>query len=277
MSTLIGVCTWSLDRHDVVRGIKLAGGELGLPVAQIAFFTENAVRRADPDAIVRAAQDANVRLVGTFVGFEREDYSSIVRLAATGGYLPDEEYPTRLATTLEAGKLTAALGCRSLAVHVGTVPRESTSPPYTKLVCRVREVADELAELDDLRLLLETGRESAEVLLGFLHAVGRSNVAVNFDPANFVALGTDDPARAVSQLKGFIENVHMKDATCSEQPGLEYGRPTPLGLGDAAIPRVVSKLRATGYTGPLLIERSGGASDLETIRHAVSYLRSLLD
>ena len=138
-------------------------------------------------------------------------------------------------------------------------------------------MADELAELDDLRLLLETGRESAEVLLGFLHAVGRSNVAVNFDPANFVALGTDDPARAVSQLKGFIENVHMKDATCSEQPGLEYGRPTPLGLGDAAIPRVVSKLRATGYTGPLLIERSGGASDLETIRHAVSYLRSLLD
>ena len=271
----IGVCTWSLDRHDIVRGIELAGGELGLRVVQIGFFTQEAVRCADSCAIRQACARADVGLVGAFVGFEGEDYSSIDRIAVTGGYTPSETYPSRFAATLEVARLTVELGCRSVAVHVGTIPQDSNSPVYGTLVERVSEVADALADMD-VRLLIETGRESADTLLGFLAVIGRPTIGVNFDPGNLVVYGSDDPAQAVVKLGKRIENVHLKDALQSARPGVEYGRPASLGTGDAAIPRVISKLRVTGYAGPLLVETSSRDAGVETVQRAVDYLHSMV-
>jgi sugar phosphate isomerase/epimerase len=272
----IGVCSWSIDRHDVVRSIESAGDQLDLRAVQIGFFTEEAVRKADPDAIVRAAILANVTLVGAFVAFEREEYALIERIAATGGYALDEEYPARLGVTRDVAKITAAVGCRSLALHVGTIPADARSPVYEKLMSRVREAADAVADFD-MRLLAETGRESADVLLAFLESVDRPNLGVNFDPANFVIYGTDDPPRALVRLKGLIGHVHVKDARQSARPGTQFGQPAPVGSGDAGIPRVVSELRAQDYSGPLLIECGRQQAGMDGVRSAASYLRSVLE
>lgn len=272
----IGVCTWCLDRDDVVNGIELARSRLNVNVVQIGFFSEECVRRADSEAIVRAARNADMQLAGVFIGFEGEDYSSIASVASTGGLLPDAEYPTRRAIIGTAGELADAIGCRSLALHVGTIPADSESPDYLKLVNRAREVADMLAENGDVRLLLETGRESAATLMEFIDTLGKPNVGVNFDPANFIAYGADEPIKAVRTLGERIELVHMKDATASDRPGFSFGRPAPLGAGDATIPRLVSKLRAAEYAGPLLVECSRGHSDTASLLNALAYLGSLL-
>jgi len=284
----IGVCGWCLDRHDVRRSIEVAGRDLGLRYAQVGFFTEQAVRNADAAAIVEAARTADVTLVGAFVAFEGEDNASIARIAATGGFMPDNLYASRLAIARSIADLAAVLQCPSLTVHAGTVPTDVTSPAYTKLLDRVREVADYTAERG-LRLLLETGRESAGALLRFIDAVDRINVGVNFDPGNFIFYGADEPVAAVTKLKGRIDLVHLKDAIRSPRPGMDYGRPSSLGAGDVQIARVISKLRATGYRGPLLIEcdarnistnaleRWGERfSKLDAIRIAADYLRTLL-
>ena len=271
----IGVCGWSIDRHDVARGIALAGTELELRAVQIGFFTEKAVSEADPDAIGRAAESAGVTLTSSFVAFEGEDYSSIARIAETGGFAWDEAYEKRLAVTRDVADLTARVGCPAVAVHVGTIPENPSSDLYSRLTKRVREVADLLAD-GNLRLHIETGREPARVLSAFIEAVDRQNVGVNFDCGNFVVYGTDDPVEAVAQLAGLIENVHLKDALRAAHPGIEYGRPTPMGQGDAHIARVVSELRTTGYGGALLIECSSSDAGLEAVRRAADYLRTLV-
>jgi sugar phosphate isomerase/epimerase len=271
----IGVCGWCIDRHDARRSLEVAGRELGLRFAQIGFFTELAVRTADQAAMVEGARAADLTLVGAFVAFDGEDYASIARIDETGGFMPDDPYPARLAITRAVASLASEARCPSLSVHAGTVSSDVSSPAYTKLVTRVREVADYAAELR-LRLLLETGREPSDVLLRFIDAVDRSNVGVNFDPGNFIIYGTDDPVAVVTKLKGRIELVHLKDAVRSARPGVDFGRPASLGVGDVQIARVVSKLRATGYRGPLLIEYDSRETGLDAIRNAADYLRTLL-
>jgi sugar phosphate isomerase/epimerase len=54
------------------------------------------------------------------------------------------------------------------------------------------------------------------------------------------------------------------------------GRPASLGAGDMQIARVISKLRATGYRGPLLIECDTSKTGLDAIRNAADYLRTLV-
>jgi sugar phosphate isomerase/epimerase len=283
----IGVCSWSVDREDVCHALEVVGLELGLRVAQIGFFGAGVVERADADAICRAAERADVVLAGGFLGFDREDYASIESIAATGGFAFDEEYRARLSVTVKAAELIqkcarrhsagpdAARAAACLAVHAGTIPSENESPVYGKLVDRTAEVADLLAE-HGVRLLLETGRESAEVLDRFIETVGRRNIGVNFDPGNFVVYGTDDPGKAVSLLRDRIENIHMKDACRSERPGKQYGRPAELGRGDVNVPQVLGEFLASGYRGPLLIERGGRQADLDRLQDAIDYIGDLL-
>jgi sugar phosphate isomerase/epimerase len=283
----IGVCSWSVDRADVCHALEIAGLTLGVRVAQIGFFGAGAVERAGADAICRAADRADVVLAGGFIGFDREDYSSIESIAATGGFGFDAEYGARQSVTCKAAELLrtctltqtpgpdGAPAAACLAVHVGTIPSETDSPVYGKLVDRTGEAADLLADRG-IRLLLETGRESAEVLDRFIETLGRKNVGVNFDPANFVVYGTDDPREAAAVLKRRIEKVHMKDACRSERPGKQYGRPAELGRGDVDVARVLGELIAGGYRGPLLIERGGRQADLHCLQEAIDYLGNLL-
>jgi sugar phosphate isomerase/epimerase len=272
----IGICSWCIDRHDVLPAIQVAGGELDVRVVQLGFFTAAALEQAKADTIRETARAAKVSLAGVFIGFEGEDYSSIDRIAATGGYAPDDLYAERLVLTRDAASLAASLGCPCVAVHAGTMPSDHTSPLHIKLVHRTRDVADVLAE-HGVRLLLETGRESIDTLLGFMAGVDRENVGVNFDPGNLVIYGTDEPADAVAKVSGRVDIVHVKDAKRSARPGIDYGQPMPLGTGDAQIPRVLGKLRATGYDGPLLVEIPARGSDLQRLRGAIDYLHSLLD
>ena len=270
----IGVCGWSLERHDALRSIATAA-EAGLRVIQLGFFTRDAVENADARAIRAKADASGVTICGAFIAFEGEDYSSIARIAATGGLRPNDAYAERFRLTQQVAKLAVTVGATSLAIHAATIPYDSVDPAYATLSSRVREVADALAGWN-LNLLLETGRESADTLLRFFDAVGRDNIAVNFDPANFIIYGTDDPVAAVSKLRDRIELVHLKDASRSVRPGVDYGRAAAFATGDVQIARVVSKLRATGYRGPLLIECDTRESGLDAIRNAADYLRTML-
>ncbi len=270
----IGVCGWCLDRHDVSRSVAVAA-ELNLRWIQIGFFTAAAIENADWTAIRRVAGERRVNICGVFVAFEGEDYSSIARIAATGGLRPDCALAERVGLIRRVAEQAHAIGAQSFAIHAATIPTDAADPAHSILVSRTREVAGDLAE-HKLTLLLETGRESAETLSRFLDSVDRPNVAVNFDPANFVVYGTDDPMNALTKLRGRIELVHLKDAIRSARPGVDYGAPAAFGAGEVPIARIVSKLRAMQFRGPLLIEATGPHATPESIGHAASYLRSML-
>jgi len=272
----IGVCSWSIDRHDVVAAIRQARAELGVDTVQVGFFGADAVERADCEAIRAAAEAEGVSLVGTFIGFDGEDYASIERITETGGFTPDDAYPARLALARRVAVLTADLGCSRLAVHPATIPADLTSPVYAMLVKRLGEVADAVAA-HGVRLLLETGREPISTLMRFIGDVGRESVAVSFDPGNLVVYGADDPVRAVGELGNLIEIVHIKDARRSSRPGLDFGQAAPVGQGDVQIPRVLDELAKLAFTGPVLLEVKSAPGDRQTVRSAIDFVRSILE
>jgi sugar phosphate isomerase/epimerase len=271
----IGVCGWCIDRDDPGRSIEIASTVLGLPIVQIGFFSQHALQAADGNRLRQRARDARAHVIAAFAGFEDEDYSSLERITATGGLLPEATYRKRLQIVRGVADLALTLGCEVVGIHHGTVPQQAASPQYLELVERCREVADVLAE-KGLRLVLESGREPADRLAAFLDAVDRDNLGACFDPGNHVIYGTDDPTEAVRDLRGRVALVHVKDAVPATQPGVMLGRKAPLGAGHVEVARVVSKLRASGYDGPLLLEVDAKDSGLDAIREAADYLRSML-
>lgn len=277
----IGLCSWTLDRSDVVGAVVRGGAMLGEKQAgerspmQIGFFSRESLASADADAIQAASANASVDVVGVFVAFEGEDYSSIDRIAETGGLGSADSAEDRIGQIERGGKLAAALGAGHVAIHVGTIPENHDHPRRAALLERTKRAAALLRDAG-CELLLETGRESADVLTAFIDELGEANVHVNLDPGNFATYGTDDPANAARALRGRVRCVHAKDATSPAEPGVRLGASATIGMGDAQIPRVLNKLRAGGYDGPVLIECNAREENDEAARQAIDYLRSML-
>ncbi|MEP0841336.1 MAG: sugar phosphate isomerase/epimerase [Phycisphaerae bacterium] len=268
----IGVCTWSLHIPDLSQTLLTIQERLGLRLIHLGFFDD---AYKNPDALLKLVKDSGLEVSATCVGFAGEDYSTIQKIAATGGYLPDDDWEHRYAKTVAVADLTRQLGVELLSVHVGFVPHDRHEPKYAVMVDRVRRVADALGERG-LTLVAETGQEKAADLIAFMDAVARPNLAVNFDPANMILYGVGDPVEAVGLLRERIAHVHMKDANWARNPMQEWGEEVVLGAGEADIPRVVSKLRSTGYRGPLIIEREAGNQRIADILEGKKLLESLV-
>ncbi len=268
----IGVCSWSLKIPDLGETLKTIRETLGLRLVQIGWWDESF---RDTDRVLGIIKNSGLEVSATCIGYKEEDYSTIQAIAETGGYKPDKYWETRYARTVALADFTRQLGVKLLATHIGFVPHDRKDPQYQVMVDRLKKVCDALGQRG-VALVMETGQERAEDLLAFIGAVGYDNIRVNFDPANMVLYGVGDPVEAVGILKDKIAHVHMKDANWSKVPMKEWGEEVVLGSGEADIPRVVSKLRAGGYQGPLVIEREAGNQRLADIQEAIALLRGML-
>lgn len=268
----IGVCTWSLHIPDLGETLATVRDKLKLNVIHLGFFDDG---YKEPGRIIDMVKAAGLTVSATCVGFVGEDYSTIANIARTGGYMPDDVFEDRFAKTVAVADITRKLGTDMLSVHIGFVPEDHADPKHDVMVDRARRLADALGERG-VKLVMETGQESPENLVAFMDAVGRPNLGVNFDPANMILYGVGEPVDAVTLLKDRIMHVHMKDANWSAKPKQEWGEEVVLGTGEADIPRIVSKLRAQGYTGTLAIEREAGNQRIADITEAIRLLKSLL-
>jgi sugar phosphate isomerase/epimerase len=134
------------------------------------------------------------------------------------------------------------------------VPHDRSLPLYREIVAVARDVCDHCAALDQ-SLHLETGQETADDLLAFIHDVERSNLGINFDPANMILYGTGEPIAALKKVGRFVKSVHCKDGKWAQNPGKEWGQEVPLGAGDVGMENYLRTLKEIGYDGPLTIER----------------------
>lgn len=268
----IGVCSWSLKMPDLDQCLGTIRDTLGLALVQIGFWGDE---YKDTDRILKLVAKYGLEVSATSLGFAEEDYTTIQTIAATGGFKPDGYWEQRLAKTAAYADFTKALGLTKLACHIGFVPHDAADPQYRVMVDRIKRVCDELVKRG-VTLVMETGQEKAPDLLGFIAAVGRPNIAINFDPANMILYGVGEPVEAVGLLAGKIVHCHMKDAIWSKEPTKTWGEEVVLGTGQADIPRIVSKLRAGGYKGPLVIEREAGNDRVADIKEAIALLKSLV-
>lgn len=266
----IAVCSWSLQPKDMAELVSQVK-QLGLSHMQLAVVPIAMLDDKRKHSELGHLRTSGLQLTGTMMHFPGEDYSTIAKIRETGGYLPDAEWPVRKRLTEAAAALSAELGAKLVLTHVGFVPHKGQAG-YDTMIGRVREVAGVLGK-HGLTLIMETGQEKAAELLSFLDDLKTPNVAINFDPANMILYGAGDPIEAIKTLGKHIRHVHVKDATASSRPGVDWGAEVPFGTGQVGAKQFLDALHAVGYRGALAIEREAGEQRLADVKHAIEVLQ----
>lgn len=269
----IGVCSWSLhpkDTADLASQVKQAG----LSHVQLGLAGLSSMAGKDQHQELAHLKNNHIQITGGMVGFAGEDYSTIANIRKTGGFVPDTDWPARKAITQQAAQLAQELNLPHISAHVGFVPPRGQGG-YNTVIHRIREIADLFAN-HNLSLLMETGQERAEELLKFLHDLKRPNVFINFDPANMILYGAGDPIEAIKTLGSYIKHVHVKDATASANPGIDWGAEVPFGTGQVNPKQFLQALHEVNYKGPLCIEREAGTQRLTDVKTATETLKRAL-
>jgi sugar phosphate isomerase/epimerase len=240
---------------DAGLGVHLGvAHELGVPTIQLhAPRAASRTPRRARDFLARVT-DLGMQITVVFGGFEGESYADIPTVKRTVGLVPPETCAARLKEMKEIADFTRLLGVDVVGLHVGCVPHEAADPIYGQVIAVARDLCDH-CRAQRQRVHLETGQESADVLLTFLADTGCDNLFVNFDPANMILYGSGDPIDALQKVARYVRSVHCKDARWAARPGEEWGAEVPLGQGDVGMERFLVTLKAIGYDGPLTIER----------------------
>lgn len=270
----IGVMFWAgRDPRETLRELKGLGvrsGQIGIP----GELPLDGVAAAWKQAL----EEEDFTIVTVFAAYEGENYADIPTVQNTVGWIPRATREQREKRTYEVSEFAACIGAPAIALHVGFVPESDRDPDYIAVREMTRRVCDHAAGHGQI-FALETGQEPAEVLLRFFLDVNRENLRLNFDPANLILYGSDNPIEALDKLGRFVASVHCKDGDWppKDKPGA-LGEEKPLGQGSVGMDKFIAKLKRIGYKGPLCIEREGTSPEqrIADIKGAIALLRRLV-
>ena len=241
---------------DAGLGVRLdVAQELAVPTVQIHAPHKQTRTAKAADEFLAKCRAAGITVTAVFGGFDGESYADIPTTVRTVGLVPRETRAARLAEMTEISDFAKLLRCDTVALHIGFVPT-GKGPDYKDIVTCTRDLLDHVAG-NGQRLNLETGQESADHLLEFIHDVARDNLFINFDPANMILYGSGEPIEALRKVGKYVRSVHCKDGKWAApgKRGQEWGTEVPLGQGDVGMENYLRTLKEIGYTGPLTIER----------------------
>jgi sugar phosphate isomerase/epimerase len=252
----IGVMFWAgSDPNETIRELKSWGvrcGQMGIP-------GEMQLEGVGP-RWKQALADEDFTVVTVFAAYVGESYADIPTVEQTVGFVPSATRAERELRTFAVSDFAAEIGVAGIATHVGFVPEDQSSEDYTGVLKVVRRVCDHAAGYGQT-FALETGQESAPALREFLLAAQRTNLGINFDPANMILYGTGDPIAALDILAPHVLTVHCKDGDWPPRAIRgALGHEQPLGEGSVGMARFIAKLKEIGYRGPLTIEREASDS-----------------
>src|SRR5262245_26134067 len=269
----LAVCSWSLqptDPQQLVQHLRT----IGVSRVQLALDP----LRENPAVWGSTAElfgQHKIGIVSGMFGTVGEDYSTPESIRRTGGLVPDDTWEENWENAQVNAGLAAQLGLRLVTFHAGFLPHEESDPEFEKLQHRIRLVAD-LFAAKGIDLAFETGQETADTLKGFLQKLGRSNIGVNFDPANMLLYDQGDPIEALRTLAPWVKQCHIKDANRPKSPGA-WGDELPAGTGQVNWKQFFAVLREQQFAGWCAIEREAGTQrvkDIVTAREMVEALES---
>jgi len=211
-------------------------------------------------------KQAGVSIVSGMFGCVGEDYSTLETIRATGGLAPDASWEQNWENIQGTVELAQRLGLKLVTFHAGFLPHETSDPSYAKLKQRLIQTADAFHACG-IMLGLETGQETAAALSDFLQRLAKSNLGVNFDPANMLLYDKGNPIKALRTLGPWIRQVHIKDAARTKVPGT-WGAEVVAGTGEVDWVAFFKTLAQVGFQGDLCIEREAGDQRVADIRAA---------
>lgn len=270
----IGVCSWSLQVTSIPELRRLLD-QLGVNTIQIACGDPHHASWEEGDGMPAAARAAGFDMTAAMLGFPGEDYTTPQTIKETGGFGNPATRAERMERLKWGLGRCKALGLDLLTLHGGFLPEpeDADRKPFLDTLGQAAALAAE----QGIRLGLETGQETADLLRRTLDDLQCSNVKVNFDPANMLLYDMGDPIRAVEILGPDICSVHCKDANRPTTAGA-WGEEVPLGQGQVGMRQFIDALKRVGYTGPLVIEREVGdqAGRIRDTAHGIQVLRDIL-
>lgn len=266
----IGLVVWAEKSADAtlayLTGFGLHATQLGVPPG---IDCERSL-----DSWKSALQQNGVTATSAVCCYEGEDYANIERVHETVGFTVEKYRAERIERTKQIAKFAHGLGISAVSCHIGFIPENRETTLYTEMCDLTRVLCDACAAYAQ-NFVLETGQESAKVLLGFIADVERPNLKVNFDPANMVLYGSGDPIEALALLQDHVLSVHCKDGL-PPAPGTGLGKEVALGDGKVDFPAFLAQLKKMSYQGLLTIEREepDAATRANDIRTAISRLNA---
>ena len=267
----LAVCSWSVQPSSPQElAAKLE--DIGIRRVQLALDP----LRENPkvwDATEACFRDKGISVVSGMFGCVGEDYSTLQSIRDTGGLAPDSTWEQNRQNIRATVPIARRLGLKLLAFHAGFLPHDESDPNFGKMLGRLSEVADVFADAG-MNLGLETGQETAPVLLEVLQKLNKKNVGVNFDPANMILYDKGNPIEALRVLGGWVRQVHIKDAVRTKVPGT-WGEEVPVGTGQVDWRAFMTTLNAHNSTCDLVIEREAGQQRVADIRFAKQTLERI--
>jgi sugar phosphate isomerase/epimerase len=214
--------------------------------------------------------EKGITIVSGMFGCVGENYSTLETIRVTGGIAPDSTWDQNRKNIQATAGLAQQLGLKLVTFHAGFLPHDDKDPAAVRMQQRLGEVAEMFAAVG-VALGLETGQETAPVLLHLLRKLNRPSLGVNFDPANMLLYDKGDPVDALQTLGPWIRQIHIKDARRTKVPGA-WGEEVAVGAGEVDWPAFFSVLDKLKYTGDLVIERESGNQRVADIRQAKDVL-----
>ena len=267
----IAVCSWSLQPEspqDLIGKAKATG----ISRIQLALDPLREAPGLWGDT-PRLLWQAGVTTVSGMLACVGEDYSTLETIRATGGIAPDATWEQNWKNIQADAAIAQKQGLKLVTFHAGYLPPDEADPAFGKLQHRLGLVAD-LFAARGIVLALETGQETAAALRRLLLGLRRSNIGVNFDPANMILYDTGDPIAALRQFGPWIRQVHIKDARRTKVPGT-WGEEVVVGTGDVDWTAFFSTLRSLNFTGDLCLEREAGGQRVADLRSGRQFLERL--
>jgi sugar phosphate isomerase/epimerase len=273
----LGLMFWAnRDSRTILSEIR----DLGLHAGQLGVPPELDCDRS-LDAWKSGLAEFDFAATSAVCSYAGEDYSHIETVHATVGFTTESLRADRVARTRQVSDFAKALGIPGVSCHIGFIPDDPSEPLYADLAELTRSLCDHCGG-NGQNFVLETGQESAEVLLGFLANVGRDNLKVNFDPANMIMYKSGDPVAALRILAPHVVSVHCKDANfpadAAKAEGF-LGAECALGDGEVDFPAFLKTLQEIGYQGALCIEREepDAAKRMADVKTGIARLKAWKD
>jgi sugar phosphate isomerase/epimerase len=184
-----------------------------------------------------------------------------IRGPSTLGLVPRQHRQARIDALKRASDFALRVGIPAQQTHCGFIPEDPLNPVYQEVVQAIRDVARQETPVAMLRVISDVGLE---------------NVGVGLDTANLILCGTGNPVDAVEMLGRHIRSVHAKDGLSPADPR-RFGKEVPLGHGKVDFPKVLERLLACDYGGPITIEREVPMpQQLKDVAAAKDHLEPLL-
>ena len=282
----IGVCSWSWHEPmtNIVRRME-ANGFKGIQLALSPWVWEGEGSAAQKETFGDQEGEEVFNLISnkfakgeldihaTMICFSNEDYTTEHTISNTCGFyyglapsctseqtaLADLTWTIRSNQFAKAVERTAALGVRNITAHIGLVHLDDDDMSRLYWACKT-------CKENGCKLLVETGMYSAgeevAALACFTNLHPDAEIGLNFDTANQILYGADNPTNAYAVMKDWIEQVHVKDCVETYSARGTWATDVEWGRGDVSRAYdMISVLKADGFSGPMLVEHESGSPD----------------